>query len=85
MDMPPPGVADVFSALMALTARIAFKRGVDKSGKVKDKSWNAAKKTVLSNVSELRSILGNFITLSENMKIPKTNWAEVRLHCHENV
>ena len=53
MQKPPPGVDDVFSAVMTLLAGtpgpVAAGIKVQKSGKVKDadKDWNAGKKALL--------------------------------------
>ena len=45
------GVDDVFAAIMVLVAGIMKNVPVQKNGKVKDRSWDAAKKGLLSNIN----------------------------------
>ena len=49
----PPGVEDVFGAVMVLLAGINPHVYVQKNGRVRDKdrTWDAAKKALLSNVN----------------------------------
>ena len=42
--MPPAGIDDVTSAVMALTAKIDPLVPVDRNGNVSDKSWKVAQK-----------------------------------------
>lgn len=47
MAKPPAGVDDVFAATMVLLAGVSPSVVTTKAGKVKDRSWDAAKKQLL--------------------------------------
>lgn len=47
MAKPPAGVDDVFAATMVLLAGVSPAVVTTKAGKVKDRSWDAAKKQLL--------------------------------------
>lgn len=47
MGTPPKGVDDVFAATMVLLAGTSPSVVTTKAGKVKDRSWDAAKKQLL--------------------------------------
>lgn len=50
MGTPPKGVDDVFAATMVLLAGTSPSVITTKAGKVKDRSWDAAKKQLLGEV-----------------------------------
>jgi dynein heavy chain len=52
MAKPPSGVDDVFAATMILLASVHPNVVIQKSGKVKDKSWDACKKQLLGSIPE---------------------------------
>ena len=74
----PPGVDDVFAAVMTLLAGIDKNIVVTKSGKVKDKSWEVAKKTMMTNVNSFLQTLQEFKNVVDRFEVPKINWKEVR-------
>ena len=47
MAKPPAGLDDVFAATMVLLAGVSPAVVTTKTGKVKDRSWDAAKKQLL--------------------------------------
>lgn len=64
MAKPPAGVDDVFAATMVLLAGVSPSVVTTKAGKVKDRSWDAAKKQLLG---AYRSSLG--------VKLPSSAWS----------
>ena len=50
MSKPPAGVDDVFAAVMCLLAGLDPNIPTNKKGVVKDRSWGACKKAMLSNI-----------------------------------
>ena len=78
MSKPPSGVDDVFAATMILLANVHPGVIVQKNGKVKDKSWDAAKKQLLGSITEyidwLKAIKGKV----DDQSIPAMNFKEVR-------
>jgi len=80
MAKPPPGVADIFSAVLVLLAGVNPNIVVGKNGKVKDKdrSWDAIKKALLGNINgfvdDLRTIKGRI----DEASISDINFKEVR-------
>jgi dynein heavy chain, axonemal len=87
MSKPPSGVDDVFSAVMVLVAGVKKDDGsgndltdvqVSKSGKVRDRSWGAAKKALLGNVSGFLDALLNYKKYVDEFVVPTINWKEVR-------
>ena len=80
MTKPPPGVEDIFGAVMVLLAGINENIVVQKSGRVRDKerTWDWAKKALLNNVNGfLEELKGFKLNIDEN-KVPEMNWKEVR-------
>ena len=78
MAKPPKGVDDVFAAIMVLQAGIMKGVTVTKNGNVKDRSWDASKKSLLSNVSGFLAGLKCYKEFVDNFEVPKINWKEVR-------
>lgn len=50
MAKTPPGVDDVFAAVMVLLAGVRKEVKIEKNGKVKDRSWDASKKSLLTDI-----------------------------------
>ena len=78
MAKPPKGVDDVFAAIMVLLAGIMKNVPVQKNGKVRDRSWDSAKKSLLSNISGFLVSLKGYKQFVDNFEVPKINWKEVR-------
>ena len=85
MSKPPTGVDDVFSAVMVLVAGVKTEGGndltdvqVSKAGKVRDRSWGAAKKALLGNVGGFLDALLSYKDYVDAFVVPKLNWKEVR-------
>ena len=85
MLKPPAGVDDVFSAVMVLLAGVKTEAGkplvditTQKNGKVKDRSWTAAKKSLLGSTQQFLDGLMSFKQYVDNFDVPKINWREVR-------
>ena len=80
MNKPPPGVEDVFGAIMVLFAGVNPHIFVQKNGRVRDKdrNWDAAKKALLSNVNSLLDDLRSFRMVVDEGTVPEINWKEVR-------
>eukprot|EP00937_MAST-01D_sp_MAST-1D-sp2_P002352 g2352.t1 len=80
MTQPPPGVDDVFAAVITLLAGVHPAIQVQKSGRVKDadKSWTAAKKTVLQNVQGFIDTLLTFKPKIDAGEVPQGNFKDVR-------
>ena len=80
MTKPPPGVGDIFSAVIVLLAGINSNIVVQKNGKVKDKdrSWDASKKNLLGNVNGLVDDLKSYKEKVDSNSVPTVNWKEVR-------
>lgn len=55
MAKPPAGLDDVFAATMVLLAGVSPAVVTNKAGKVKDRSWDAAKKQLLGEKALRRS------------------------------
>lgn len=62
MGTPPKGVDDVFAATMVLLAGTSPSVITTKAGKVKDRSWDAAKKQLLGEVW-LSTVISTFSLL----------------------
>ena len=73
MAKPPKGVDDIFAAIMVLVAGIHKNVLVQKTGRVKDRSWDAAKKQLLSNINGFMDILRNFKVYVDNFEVPNIN------------
>jgi dynein heavy chain len=78
MSKPPAGVDDVFAATMVLLAGIHPSVVVQKSGKVKDKSWDACKKQLLQSIPEYIDYLKGIKVAVDTNTAPKLNFKEVR-------
>jgi dynein heavy chain len=78
MSKPPQGVDDVFAAVMVLMASLDPNIPITKRGKVKDRSWGAAKKAMLSDVKGFVAKLKTFKQESDAGNVPDINWKEVR-------
>ncbi len=79
MAKPPTGVEDVFAATMILLAGIHPNIPVNaKTGKVKDSSWDACKKSLLGNIQEYIDVLKEMKAHVDNDRVPAVNWKEVR-------
>lgn len=82
MAKPPPGVDDVFSAVVVLLAGVNANVTVQKSGKVKDKdrSWDMAKKALLSDPKKFVDELKDFKNVFDEGKVNHLNFKEVRYY-----
>jgi len=78
MAKPPAGVDDVFGATMILLAGVHPNVVVQKNGKVKDRSWDAAKKQLLGSIPEYIDYLKAIKVGVDERTIPKLNFAEVK-------
>ncbi|RYH29930.1 hypothetical protein EON65_06785 [archaeon] len=80
MAKPPPGVDDIFSAVMVLLAGINPNVIVQKNGKVREKerTWEHSKKALLSNVNSFLEELKTFKLHIDEGSVPEMNWKEVR-------
>ena len=80
MAKPPPGVEDIFGAVMVLLAGINPNIIVQKSGRVREKerTWDAAKKALLGNVNGFLDELKTFKLNIDEGSVPEMNWKEVR-------
>ena len=78
MAKPPPGVEDIFGAVMVLLAGINQNIIVQKSGKVREKerTWDAAKKALLGNVNGFLDELKAFKQNIDEGTVPEINWKE---------
>jgi dynein heavy chain len=77
MLKPPPGVDDIFGAVMVLLAGINPNIIVQKTGRVREKerTWDAAKKALLGNVN---GFLDELKAFKINIDEGTVNWKEVR-------
>jgi dynein heavy chain len=80
MTKPPPGVDDVFGAVMVLLAGINANIIVQKSGRVREKerTWDASKKALLGNVNGFLDELKTYKINIDEGSVPDMNWKEVR-------
>jgi dynein heavy chain, axonemal len=78
MSKPPKGVDDIFAAVMVLLANVDPNVPTTKRGTVKDRTWGAAKKALLSNVPAFIANLKGFKQVADDGKVPAINWKEVR-------
>ena len=83
MIKAPSGVDDVFAAIMILMAGKPAEASnmnivTQKTGKVKDRSWDASKKALLSNILGFLDSLKGYKTHVDNFDVPNINWKEVR-------
>jgi dynein heavy chain len=78
MLKPPGGVDDVFAATMILLASIHPNVVVDKKGRVKDSSWDAAKKQLLGNIPDYLDHLLHYKEKVDTQQVPDINFKQVR-------
>lgn len=83
MQQPPPGVDDVFYAVMVLLANVDGSKvsvPTNRAGKVQDKhrTWAESKKSLLSDVKGLLAELLTFKEKLEGGGVPAVNFKEVR-------
>jgi dynein heavy chain, axonemal len=80
MAKPPPGVNDIFGAVVVLMAGVNPNVVVQKNGKVKDKdrSWDAAKKALLGNINGFVDELATFKGKIDDGSVPDVNFKEIR-------
>lgn len=80
MAKPPPGVDDVFAAVTVLLAGVLKTVVCAKNGKVKDKdkTWDAAKKALLTDVKGFMDQLLAFKEAVDTYQVPDGNWKDVR-------
>ncbi|CAM9224257.1 unnamed protein product, partial [Choristocarpus tenellus] len=78
MAKPPAGVDDVFAATMVLLAGVSPSVVTTKAGKVKDRSWDAAKKQLLGDIGGYIDLLKALKTGVDENTIPSINWKEIR-------
>ena len=80
MTKPPPGVDDIFGAVMTLLAGINPNIIVQKNGKVRDKerTWDAAKKALLGNVNGFLDELKGFKQNVDEGTVPEINFRDIR-------
>jgi dynein heavy chain len=80
MQRPPPGVGEVFYAVMCLLATVDPSIPVGKKGNVRDKdrTWDNVKKLLLSNVKGLMQALLGFKAVIEEDGVPNINFEEAR-------
>eukprot|EP00804_Cyclotella_cryptica_P004521 CCRYP_006874-RA/>CCRYP_006874-RA protein AED:0.08 eAED:0.09 QI:0/0/0.5/1/0/0/2/139/4220 len=78
MLKPPPKLDEVFAATMCLLAGIMPSVVLQKNGKVKDVSWDAAKKQLMGNIKEYMTYLKEIKTHVDNGTINPQNFKEVR-------
>ncbi|GMH47852.1 hypothetical protein TrLO_g3977 [Triparma laevis f. longispina] len=85
MNVPPPGVDDVFGAVMVLFANVkalptAKGLKVQKSGKMKedDRGWAAAKKALFGDPKQFLADCKALKEAFDAGGVPSVNWKEVR-------
>lgn len=78
MLKPPGGVDDVFAATMHLLASVHPNVVTDKKGRVKDTSWDAAKKQLLGNIPDYLDSLLHYKEKVDTQNVPDINFKQVR-------
>ncbi|CAB1113053.1 unnamed protein product [Ectocarpus sp. CCAP 1310/34] len=78
MGTPPKGVDDVFAATMVLLAGTSPSVITTKAGKVKDRSWDAAKKQLLGDIGGYIELLKGLKAGVDDNTIPAICWKEIR-------
>ena len=78
MLKPPPKLDEVFAATMCLLAGIMPSVVILKSGRVKDTSWDAAKKQLMSNIKDYMTYLKDIKKHVDENTINHNNFREVR-------
>jgi dynein heavy chain len=78
MLKPPPNLDEVFAATMVLLAGILPSVVVQKNGKVKDVSWDVAKKQLMGNIKDYMMYLKEIKTCVDDGSINRMNFKGVR-------
>jgi dynein heavy chain len=78
MLKPPPNLDEVFAATMVLLAGILPSVVVQKNGKVKDVSWDVAKKQLMGNIKDYMMYLKEIKTRVDDGSINRMNFKGVR-------
>ena len=84
MLKPPPKLDEVFAATMCLLAGIMPSVVITKSGKVKDTSWDAAKKQLMGNIKDYMTYLKDIKRHVDENKINHNNFKEVRQYIEQD-
>lgn len=84
MLKPPPKLDEVFAATMCLLAGIMPTLVLTKSGKVKDTSWDAAKKQLMGNIKDYMKYLKDIKGHVDNNTINHNNFREVRQYIEQD-
>lgn len=84
MLKPPPKLDEVFAATMCLLAGIMPTIVVQKNGKVKDTSWDAAKKQLMGNIKDYMMYLKDIKMHVDNNTINQNNFKEVRQYIEKD-
>ena len=84
MLKPPPKLDEVFAATICLLAGIMPTIVVTKSGKVKDTSWDAAKKQLMGNIKDYMKYLKEIKGHVDNNTINHGNFREVRQYIEQD-
>ena len=84
MLKPPPKLDEVFAATMCLLAGIMPSVVVTKNGKVKDTSWDAAKKQLMGNIKEYMTFLKDIKKHVDDNTINPNNFKEVRQYVEQD-
>jgi len=80
MSKPPPGVEDIFGAVMVLLAGINPNIIVQKTGKVREKerNWDASRKAMLGNINAFLEELKGYKVVVDEGAVPEVNFKEIR-------
>ena len=84
MLKPPPKLDEVFAATMCLLAGIMPSIVVLKSGRVKDTSWDAAKKQLMCNIKDYMTHLKDIKKHVDENTINHNNFREVRQYIEQD-
>jgi dynein heavy chain len=84
MLKPPPKLDEVFAATMCLLGGIMPSVLVTKSGKVKDASWDAAKKQLMGNIKDYMKFLKDIKSHIDENTINHNNFKEVRQYSEQD-
>jgi dynein heavy chain len=84
MLKPPPKLDEVFAATMCLLAGIMPTVIVNKAGKVKDTSWDAAKKQLMGNIKDYMTHLKDIKRFVDEGTINPNNFKEVRHYIEQD-
>lgn len=84
MLKPPPQLDEVFAATMCLLAGVMPSVVVQKNGKVKDQSWDAAKKQLMGNIKDYMMYLKEIKARVDDGSINQQNFKEVRQYVEKD-